>query len=475
VVRAPDPGSLPPSRVPLLGRDPVEHWAKHDPTYWAEGYEDFLWFFFGQCFPEPHSSRQVEQAVEWGLETTPDVLVAQHRSTAPSRGAVERWCAEVTQPVLVLHGDRDLISPLSCGERIAELTGGELVTLEGCGHIPLARDPVRVNHLLRAFADRFRPPRPRRWVRAARRRRRVLYLSSPIGLGHARRDLAVVQALRRRHGGLEVDWLAQHPVTRLLEAAGERVHPASRWLASESRHVEDESGEHDLHCFDALRRMDEVLVGNFMVFDDVVRDEHYDLVVGDEAWEVDHFLHENPGLKRFGYVWLTDFVGLLPMPDDDERLRRITADHNAEMIEHVERYPRLRDRAILRGQPRRRRARTVRTRPAGDRGVDATALRVQWLRHRQRPAPGRRPRPDPRRPRVGTRRAGVRRDRRRLRGRRSPAPPGRGVLRHRTCRRARAAARGRHRTAHRCVRRTAPAGGRGARVRPRPPAAAGRL
>ena len=94
-----------------------------------------------------------------------------------------------------------------------------------------------------------------------------------------------------------------------------------------------------------------MLVNNFMVFHDVVRDQHYDLVIGDEAWDVDHFLHENPELKRFGYAWLTDFVGYLPMPDGDERGRLVAADYNAEMIEHIARYPRMRDRAIFVGNP----------------------------------------------------------------------------------------------------------------------------
>ena len=93
---------------------------------------------------------------------------------------------------------------------------------------------------------------------------------------------------------LEIDWLAQNPVTRVLEAEGERVHPPSSELANESRHFESESAEHDLHCFQAWRRMDEILVANFMVFNDLVREESYDLWIGDEAWEVDYYLHENP-------------------------------------------------------------------------------------------------------------------------------------------------------------------------------------
>jgi hypothetical protein len=150
---------------------------------------------------------------------------------------------------------------------------------------------------------------------------------------------------------VEIDWLAQHPVTQALERAGEQVHPASRFLANESAHIEDEAAEHDLHAFQALRRMDEILLANFMLFRDVVLERAYDLVIGDEAWEVDHFLYENPELKRFQYAWMTDFVGFLPMPDGGRREALVAADYNAEMIEHIARYPRMRDRAVFVGDP----------------------------------------------------------------------------------------------------------------------------
>ncbi len=191
----------------------------------------------------------------------------------------------------------------------------------------------------------------RTWVRAQSRPRRALYLSSPIGLGHARRDLAIAQHLRTLHPDLQIDWLTEHPVTRVLEEAGEHVHPASAWLASETAHIEEESGEHDLHVFAALREMDEILVNNFMVFNDVVEETPYDLVIGDEAWDVDYFLHENPELKRFSFAWLTDFVGFLPMPDLGERDAFLTADYNAEMLEQRARFKRIRDQQIFVGDP----------------------------------------------------------------------------------------------------------------------------
>jgi len=329
----------------------LEHddgWAKYNRHAWLRDYRGFLEFFFAQMFCEPHSTKQIEDCVGWGLETDPETLVDTHKAIDVDRAAFTQRCARITCPVMVLHGDHDRIRPHAAGAALAEATGGELVTLAGSGHGPHARDPVAVNRLLREFVERpLERPRRRTWTRGRGRRKRALFVSSPIGLGHARRDVAIARELRALHPDLEIDWLAQHPVTAVLQAEGERIHPASRHLASESGHMESESAEHDLHCFGAWRRMDEILVANFMVFDDAVRDGGYDLWIGDEAWDIDYHLHENPELKRAAYVWLTDFVGWLPVGDETP----LTADYNAEMIEHIDRFPRVRDRALFVGNP----------------------------------------------------------------------------------------------------------------------------
>jgi pimeloyl-ACP methyl ester carboxylesterase/predicted glycosyltransferase len=326
-----------------------EGWDKYNRHHWREDYRDFLEFFFGQAFTEPHSTKQIEDCVNWGLDTDGETLALTYLGRVLNEDEFARLCERIACPVLVMHGTDDAIRPFVAGAKLAEVSGAALVALEGSGHLPHARDPVRVNLLLRDFvAPR---PAPRSWTRGRRRGKRALYVSSPIGLGHARRDIAIARELRRLHPDLEVDWLAQHPVTAALEAAGEHVHPASGDLANESRHIESESAEHDLHCFQAWRRMDEILVGNFMVFDDLVAEEDYDLWIADEGWEIDYYLHENPDLKRAAYVWLTDFVGWLPMPDGGEHEEFLTADYNAEMIEHIARFPRVRDRAIFVGNP----------------------------------------------------------------------------------------------------------------------------
>jgi pimeloyl-ACP methyl ester carboxylesterase/predicted glycosyltransferase len=331
-----------------------EGWAKFNQHYWRRDYRGFVEFFFPHTVPEPHSTKQIEDGVGWGLETTAETMIDTLFGTLdPYWEKAADVYAGVRCPALVVHGTHDEVVPHGHGVAVGERLGAPLLTIEGGGHIPLSRDPVKFNLVLRQFVDSVcRPaPRPTRWARAMVRPKRALYISSPVGLGHIMRDVAIADELRRVHPDLQIDWLDPHPVTAVLEARGEYIHPASAFLANKSAHFESESAEHDLHCFQTIRRMDEIMVANFMVFSDLLDEEHYDLVVGDELWEIDYFLHENPELKRCEFAWLTDFVGWLPMPDGGTPEALLTADYNAEMIEHVARFPKLRSRSIYIGDP----------------------------------------------------------------------------------------------------------------------------
>jgi pimeloyl-ACP methyl ester carboxylesterase/predicted glycosyltransferase len=331
-----------------------EGWDKFNAEYLlGGGYDDFLGWFFPLACSEPHSSKAIEDGIGWAHDTTPEALIASQRGMVPyPPSRLRELAGRISRPVLVIHGEDDLIEPHSRGVALARVTGGSLLSLGGAGHAS-TRHPVKVNQVLHDFAGSVAPvaPTTRRWTRALNRPKRVLYVSSPVGLGHARRDLAIAAELRAIHPGLEIDWLAQPPVTAVLTDEAERVHPASRFLSSEVAHIEDECAEHDLHAFQAMRRMDEILVHNFMVFSDVVGDEPYDLVIGDEAWDIDFFWHENPERKTTSFAWMTDFVGWLPMPDGGERERLLAADYNLEMIEQRARFKRIRDRSIFVGNP----------------------------------------------------------------------------------------------------------------------------
>jgi pimeloyl-ACP methyl ester carboxylesterase len=139
----------------------TEGWAKYNRYYWLDHYQDFLEFFFSQCFTERHSTKPIEDSVGWGLESSPEVLIAESYAPWPDEATVRGWCAASRCPVLVVHGTKDQVSHVRRGRALAEATGGGLVVLEGAGHIPMARDPVKVNLLIREFVeslpDRSRP------------------------------------------------------------------------------------------------------------------------------------------------------------------------------------------------------------------------------------------------------------------------------------------------------------------------------
>jgi pimeloyl-ACP methyl ester carboxylesterase len=345
---------LNPRLAPLFEKPGIYRWWGHmNAVHWRQDYKGFSEWFVNRGLPEPYSTKAIEDGVGWALATDPDTLIATAKGEwLRDRRRLRALAENLGCPVLVLHGDRDRITPLRDGRTLARLAGGKLELVRDAGHFPHVRKPVQVNLALRDFFEDVLGPRraPRDpTVYRPDGRPRALYVSSPIGLGHARRDVAIACELRRLRPDLQIDWLAQDPVTRVLEAEGERVHPASAHLASESRHIESESAEHDLHCFHALRRMDEILAANFMLFHDIVSEHRYDLWIGDEAWELDYYLHENPGEKRAPYVWLTDFVGFLPMDDGGARERFLTADYNSDMVQHVAQHPDVRDLALFVG------------------------------------------------------------------------------------------------------------------------------
>ena len=397
-----------------------EGWAKANRHYWARDYRGYLEFFFERCFTEPHSTKPFEDSVAWALETDAGDAGAHDGGARPGPRGDRRAHGAGELPPARHAGRRDELIPPDRGAAFAEATGAELVDLDRRRPLPPRAPPGPLQPsccTTSPSAPTAAPRRPRPGAARSARPRRALFVSSPIGLGHAWRDVAIARELRALHPDLQIDWLAQDPVTRVLETSGEHIHPASRWLANESRHIAAEAREHELNVFQAWRRMDEILLANFMVFHDVVRAEPYDLWIGDEAWELDYYLHENPELKTAPYSFLTDFVGWLPMPEGGDDEARLTADYNAEMIEQIARFPSVRDRAIFVGSAEDVVPARLRGRPARDRAVGAGALRLQRLR----PRPGCRRARDAGRSRCAARRAG-------LRARRGGLPRHRGRL-----------------------------------------------
>lgn len=140
--------------------DSHDGWDKENRHHWLRHWEDYADFFFDQLLPEPHSTKQHEDCVGWAAATTGEQMLAYCLCDPPSARADEAYsidvCRRVRSPVLVINGDHDMCRPPERSHIVAELTGGELVVIEGAGHLPHARDPVRVNLEIDAFLRRLR-------------------------------------------------------------------------------------------------------------------------------------------------------------------------------------------------------------------------------------------------------------------------------------------------------------------------------
>jgi pimeloyl-ACP methyl ester carboxylesterase len=146
---------MPPARAEAFARFHEERadtgpWHEYNAAHWRRDFRGFLEFFFSQAFIEPHSTKQIEDCVGWGLEGGSDCLVASEDGDGLGDDTAG-IAAALTCPLLVIHGDEDAIVPHAAGAELARLAGGSLATVAGGGHCLQSREPVLVNRLLRAF------------------------------------------------------------------------------------------------------------------------------------------------------------------------------------------------------------------------------------------------------------------------------------------------------------------------------------
>jgi hypothetical protein len=141
-------------------------------------------------------------------------------------------------------------------------------------------------------------------------RTRILYISDSIGLGHAARDLAIARELRALNPEVEIMWLAGDPARRLIAETGETLLPETEAFAHETGVAENTSGEFSLNVLRYALRAHGAWKRAVAAFKDVTARYPYDLLIGDESYEIDAALEEQPELKKAPFAMIYDFVGL---------------------------------------------------------------------------------------------------------------------------------------------------------------------
>ena len=137
---------------------------------------------------------------------------------------------------------------------------------------------------------------------------RILYGVSSVGLGHARRSLAIAQCLRKGRNDLEIDWITSEPVVSFLEQSGEKVLPISYQLQSLSPIMEQhvQSGRLD-DMSQVARISSSVAKKNYFVLNPEL--ENYPVLIQDEFSEtIFSFIWDPKATLPPKRVLITDYV-----------------------------------------------------------------------------------------------------------------------------------------------------------------------
>jgi UDP-N-acetylglucosamine:LPS N-acetylglucosamine transferase len=139
---------------------------------------------------------------------------------------------------------------------------------------------------------------------------RILYISGSIGLGHVTRDLAIAAELRRQCRDAQICWIAAPPASLVLQAAGETLLPESeRWI-NDTEGAEAAAQGFTLNLTRYLMRASRSWAAHVRVFDEVTRGGGFDLVLGDETYEINVAQMKDDRLNRQPYACFYDFIGL---------------------------------------------------------------------------------------------------------------------------------------------------------------------
>jgi predicted glycosyltransferase len=143
--------------------------------------------------------------------------------------------------------------------------------------------------------------------------KRILFISGSLGLGHISRDLVIAKVLRKQRSDCEIRWLAAEPASSVLRQAGENLVDEIGLYKNDNIKAEASSKGNNLnlfkYAFSALRAW----LYNAHLVRKIIDRGQYDLVIGDETYEIIVATVLKQLKLNTPFLMLYDFLGLDPM------------------------------------------------------------------------------------------------------------------------------------------------------------------
>ena len=140
--------------------------------------------------------------------------------------------------------------------------------------------------------------------------KRILFISGSLGLGHIGRDLEIAKMLRKSNSNIQISWLADNPATTVLKETGEKLLPETEFITHGNKELTINAKNHQVNLTRWVMKMRKDWSKNAKIVTEVIQRENFDLVIGDETYDLIIELLRDPSLKQFPFVIIYDFLGL---------------------------------------------------------------------------------------------------------------------------------------------------------------------
>jgi UDP-N-acetylglucosamine:LPS N-acetylglucosamine transferase len=138
---------------------------------------------------------------------------------------------------------------------------------------------------------------------------RVLFVSGSIGLGHVWRDIAIARAIRKQNPDVEIEWLADPSSGKVLKDIGEKFVPNVEMPRYGNDLIESEADGYSLNLTSWYIKDMKGFGQNYEIFKEALAKENFDLVVGDEFYDIVTEIGRDKGYKGPPMVAIWDFLG----------------------------------------------------------------------------------------------------------------------------------------------------------------------
>ena len=139
---------------------------------------------------------------------------------------------------------------------------------------------------------------------------KVLYISGSIGLGHVIKDLAIAHKLQEIRQDVKITWIATNPASDYLEEKGEYIHPLAHKFSSYSAFAEKSANQARLNLVNYVLASLKGWYRNVITFRQIIRREQYDVIVGNETYEILIGLVFRLIRFKTPFIIIYDFFGL---------------------------------------------------------------------------------------------------------------------------------------------------------------------